>query len=274
MNPSELPHDVLAVAIVALLLGAKHGCDADHLAAIDGLVRFNARESPRLARAAGALFSLGHGAAVLAVALAVATMASRWQAPAWLAELGAWISIGLLALLGVANLVAVARAREDQLVRVSGLRSTLLAGLLRRSSPVGIALVGALFALSFDTFSLASLLALSGASFGGWGSAALLALVFAAGMVAIDGINGLWIARLIRRSDATARVASRVMGLAVASVSLLVAGLGAARQLWPAAGAWAEGKEQLVGLAVVAMLLAAFGLGQWMARQRTAARVG
>ncbi len=274
MNPSDLPHDLLAVALVALLLGAKHGCDADHLAAIDGLARFNAPQNPRLARAAGALFSLGHGAAVLAAALVFATAAAHWQAPPWLAALGAWISIGLLALLGVANLLAVARARDDQLVRVAGLRSTLLASLLRSSSPAGIALVGALFALSFDTFSLASLLALSGASLGGWGSAALLAIVFTAGMVVIDGINGLWIARLIRRSDATAQVASRVMGLAVASVSLLVAGLGAARLLWPMVGAWAEGKELLLGLAVVALLFAAFGLGQWLARQRAVARVG
>lgn len=274
MSPSELPHDFFAVALVALLLGVKHGCDADHLAAIDGLARFNARENPRLGRAAGVLFSLGHGAMVLAVALAVATMASNWRVPVWLSALGAWISIGLLALLGVANLVAVLRTRPDQLVRVAGLRSALLAGALRTSSATGIALVGAVFALSFDTFSLASLFALAGGSFGGWRGAAVLALTFAAGMVAIDGINGLWIARLIRRSDATARVASRVMGLAVASVSLLVAALGATRQLWPAAADWADGREVFVGLAVVALVFAAFGLGQWLARQRAVPGTG
>ena len=77
MNPDALPHDLLAIAIVALLLGMKHGFDADHLATIDGLSRFNASANPRLARFAGALFSLGHGAVVLAVSLAAATVAAN-----------------------------------------------------------------------------------------------------------------------------------------------------------------------------------------------------
>ena len=47
----------------------RHGFDADHLATIDGLTRYNARANPRLARMAGALFSLGHGVVVLLVAL-------------------------------------------------------------------------------------------------------------------------------------------------------------------------------------------------------------
>ena len=273
MNASDLPNDLLAIAIVALLLGMKHGFDADHLATIDGLARFNARANPRLARFAGALFSLGHGAVVLAISLAVATVASNWRVPGWLEAFGAWLSIAFLLVLGLANLSAVARAQPHEVVRMRGLRSALLGSrVVRRARALGIALVGALFALSFDTVSQAALLALAGARFGGgWQPALLLALVFTAGMLIVDGVNGLWISRLLRRSDAAARVASRVMGVAVGSVSLLVAGVGLARQLWPVVDARLEGSELAFGATVTALLLGAFLLGQRLARQRRAA---
>jgi high-affinity nickel-transport protein len=55
------PADWLALAAVVFLLGLKHGLDPDHLAAIDGLTRFNAGKSPRLSRWSGAVFSAGTG---------------------------------------------------------------------------------------------------------------------------------------------------------------------------------------------------------------------
>jgi len=270
MNPSALPHDLLAIAIVALLLGMKHGFDADHLATIDGLSRYNSSANPRLARFAGALFSIGHGAVVLAVSLAVATVASNWRVPEWLESFGAWLSIGFLFLLGCANLAAVARAQPHEVVQLRGVRSALLGSrAVRRTRALGIVLVGALFALSFDTVSQAALLALAGGQFGGgWLPAVLLALVFTAGMLIVDGVNGLWISGLLSRSDAAARVASRVMGVAVGSVSLMVAGVGLARQAWPVVDAWLEGRELALGGSVVALVLAAFLLGQRLARQR------
>ena len=108
---------------------------------------------------------------------------------------------------------------------------------------MAVALVGALFALSFDTLSQAAFFALTATQFGGWQHALVLALLFMLGMLLTDGINGLWIARLIHRADQTALIASRVMGLVVAGVSLLVAGFGAAKLLLPAVDAWSEGKE-------------------------------
>jgi len=276
MNPSALPHDLLAIAIVALLLGMKHGFDADHLATIDGLSRFNARTNPRLARFAGALFSIGHGSVVLAVSLAVATVASNWRVPDWLEAFGAWLSIAFLCVLGCANLVAVARARPHDVVRLRGLRSALLGSrVVRRTRGLGVALIGALFALSFDTVSQAALLALAGGQFGGgWLPALLLALVFTAGMLIVDGVNGLWIAGLLSRSDAAARVASRVMGVAVGSASLMIAGVGLARQILPIVDTWLEGREMALGGSVVGLMLCAFVLGQRLARRRTTAAAG
>ena len=39
---------------------------------------------PRLARLSGVLFSLGHGAVVVATAMIVATLAQAWRVPEWL----------------------------------------------------------------------------------------------------------------------------------------------------------------------------------------------
>ena len=61
-----------------------------------------------------------------------------------------------------------------------------------------------LFALSFDTISQAALFAIAAGRFGGVAEALLVAGLFVLGMLAVDGINGVWICRLIRRADRTA----------------------------------------------------------------------
>jgi high-affinity nickel-transport protein len=101
-----LPTHWLSLVAVVFLLGLKHGLDPDHLAAIDGLTRFNAERRPRLSRWSGLLFSAGHGVVVTMVAVLVATVATEWRAPGWLENAGTWISIAFLTLLGVANLAA------------------------------------------------------------------------------------------------------------------------------------------------------------------------
>lgn len=47
---TALPTDSLALVLLVFVLGLKHGFDADHLATIDGLTRYNARTNPGLAR--------------------------------------------------------------------------------------------------------------------------------------------------------------------------------------------------------------------------------
>ena len=72
------PGDWLSLLILTFVLGLKHGFDADHLATIDGLTRYNARTRPGMARYCGTFFSLGHGAVVMAIALGVSALAGRW----------------------------------------------------------------------------------------------------------------------------------------------------------------------------------------------------
>ncbi|PKO90168.1 MAG: nickel transporter [Betaproteobacteria bacterium HGW-Betaproteobacteria-12] len=265
MDP--LPTDWLSLLILTFVLGMKHGFDADHLATIDGLTRYNARRRPGLARYCGTLFSLGHGAVVLAIALGVSALAGQWAVPAWFGLLGSVISIAFLVALGSLNLAAVLRAGPDELVQPVGLKGRLLGSLRQVSHPGLVALVGALFALSFDTLSQAAFFALTATQFGGWQHALLLATLFMAGMLLTDGINGLWIARLIARADQVALVASRVMGLVVSGISLLVAAFGTAKLLSPAVDAWSEGKEMAFGFALVAIIALSFVMALRLTRR-------
>jgi high-affinity nickel-transport protein len=261
-----LPASFGGLAAVAFLLGLKHGFDADHLATIDGLTRVNTRAGNAFARYCGALFSLGHGAVVIAIALLVSTAVTRWQTPDWLQTTGVVISIFFLTLLGILNLYAVWRAAPDEVVKPVGLKGRFLGALGRAKNPFVVAFVGALFALSFDTISQAAFFALAAGQYGGPVYAASLGALFVLGMLVTDGANGLWIVR----ADETARIASRVMSLAVACVSLLVAAFSAAKLLLPRVDGWADGKELMFGAFVVAVVLAGFLWGRSIARQRVA----
>nr|MDP2190733.1 nickel transporter [Rhodoferax sp.] len=267
----SLPHDWFALLALAFTLGLKHGFDADHLATIDGLTRFNAGK--RVARWCGFLFSLGHGMVVMAVAVGVGALARTWQVPQWVDDLGAWIAIGFLTALGVLNLAAVLSAKPHEVVRPVGLKGRLLGRFASTANPLLIALVGALFALSFDTMSQAALFALAGTQFGGVAHSALLGLLFMAGMMVTDGVNGLWIARLLRRADQLACVASRVMGLAVAGLSLLVAAHGVLKYFYPTVAGFGEGRELAFGLIVVAVLAISFLAATLLARTTASAQI-
>jgi nickel/cobalt transporter (NiCoT) family protein len=250
--------DWLALVALALTLGLKHGLDADHLVAVDGLTRFNAEFRPRFARWCGVFFSLGHGAIVIAVAAAVGIAAERWIVPRWLEDLGAWLSIAFLAALGVLNLAAVATTPRHDIVRTVALRGRLLGRLMRTSHPLAIMLVGALFALSFDTISQAALFGMATNAIGSWVDGVVLAGVFIIGMTIADGANGFWISSLLGSAGSRARIASRVMGVAVGGLSLGVAALGAAKYFSLSVDAWLEGRELAMGLGVMASVTLAF----------------
>ena len=256
----NLYNDCMALAALVFFLGLKHGMDPDHLATIDGMARFNAVRRPQLSRWSGLLFSLGHGAVVTLVAVAAVTVAREWQAPLWLELTGAGISILFLFLLAAVNLAALFRTRPGEVVGTVGLKSRLLGSVVETSHPAVIAAVGAAFALSFDTISQAMLFSIAGSSVAGGLFAVLLGLVFTAGMVATDALNGYAMSKLFHRADRRAAAASRIMSVAVASLSLAVAGLGLAKLHWPAADEMLEGLGVTLGIAVVLAMVVAFAL--------------
>jgi nickel/cobalt transporter (NiCoT) family protein len=265
-----LPANWSSLAVVVLLFGLKHGFDADHLATIDGLTRVTRRAGSAFSPNCGALFSLGHGAVVLVIAALVGSASERWETPAWLEASGAWISIAVLTLLGVLNVRAVFAASAPEVVVPVGLKGRLLGPTVDVRSPWVVMGIGAAFAVSFDTVSQAALFAATAVHFGGLQDALALAGIFLLGMLVIDGANGLWISRLISRADLLARVASRVMGLAVGSVSLLVAGIGAARLAAPAFARWTDEREILLGALVVAVVLTSFLVARRLAGRSSA----
>jgi high-affinity nickel-transport protein len=203
----------------------------------------------------------------MAVAIGVGLLTQAWQVPLWLEDAGAWISIVFLALLGVLNLSAVLGAAPGQVVRPIGLKGRLFARLQHASHPALIALVGALFALSFDTMSQAALFSVTAAGLGGWKYSLLMGGTFMVGMMVTDGINGLWISRLIQRSNQMACLASRIMSLSIASLSLLVAAFGAAKYFSPAANAWSDGREMMLGFVVIGVVTGSFLLALRLSRR-------
>jgi high-affinity nickel-transport protein len=206
----------------------------------------------------------------MTVAVLVGVIARRWDIPAWVEDLGAWISILFLLALGAVNFAAVFRASPDQIVKTVGLKGRWLSKLNQASHPVLIACVGALFALSFDTLSQTALFSLTASNMAGWMFSAVLGMVFMLGMIATDAINGLWISRLLNRADQRALVASRVMGLAVGSLSTLVGLFGIAKYFSPAIVACSEGHEMLMGLAVIGTVALSYFLALRLAHRQTA----
>ncbi|MEY4593320.1 MAG: hypothetical protein RIR18_2215 [Pseudomonadota bacterium] len=260
--------DWISLLILTFMLGMKHGFDADHLATIDGLTRYNSRTKPMMASYCGTLFSLGHGFIVIAIALGISSLAGQWDVPDWFGVIGALISITFLATIGCLNLLAVFRTAPHEMVKPYGIKGKLLGSLRHVSHPLLVALVGALFALSFDTLSQAAFFALTATQFGGWYHALVFSLVFTLGMLATDGINGFWIANLIARADQVALIASRIMSLVVSVISLLVCAFGVVKLSVPALDGWAEGKELLIGFGLLLMVAASYQVSMRLGRKQ------
>lgn len=250
---------IYPLVALAFVLGMKHGMDADHLATIDGLTRFNAAAGRRrLARLSGLLFSLGHGCVVCVVAVATSFLFRQGAVPVWMDAVGAWVSAFFLLSLGALNLHAVLSTPSHEMVQMIGIKGRWLGSLKHAGHPLLIALVGALFALSFDTLSQAALFSTTTAQFGSMSHALLLAGCFMVGMMVTDAANGLWISHLLQRADDTARLASRIMGGTVALLSLAVAALGLSRRFFPEAAAWQEGRELFIGVAIILVIAVGF----------------
>lgn len=264
----NLPDSWIALASLVFVLGMRHGLDADHLVAIDGLTRFNAASDPRLARWCGTLFSLGHGAIVMTIALVVGALTTGIAPPRWLEDVGAWVSIGFLIALGVLNAVAVARTHRGKPVRLIGVKTSFAAALGSANRPLLVASVGSLFALSFDTLTQAALFALAAAQYGGIGHALTLGALFTIGMILVDGFNGIWIYRLIRRTSERALIASRVFALLVSLLSLAVAAFGIAKYFSPVVTRWSENKELAMGIGVIVLVILGFGASMGASRIR------
>jgi nickel/cobalt transporter (NiCoT) family protein len=254
----------LALLMLAWALGARHGLDADHVAAIDALTRHNALARPRLAAASGALFAIGHGGVVLAVAAFATGLREAWSPPAWLEAAGAWTSITLLLVLGILNLRAAwARSGADAHAGPVGLKTRLFSRILRARHPASVAGVGAAFAVSFDTVSQTLLLVAAAATAGGVPAAMAACAMFVLGMLIVDGLGGLWACVWFRRGSGLSQGLARRLALVVGAMSIAMAALGTARLNRDAWQGWGEPHDLALTAALLLLPLALLAAHGW-----------
>jgi high-affinity nickel-transport protein len=264
-----IPETLAGACALAFAFGAQHGFDADHLATIDGLVRRNAMDRPRVAHRAGLFFSAGHGLVVLAVAAVAALAAGAWKTPEWLKMSGLLVSVTFLLALAIINLRALVTAPADAPVAPVGLRAKAVRRLFSLRSATGIMGVGALFALSFDTIAQAALFAVLAEHLGGVGETLLAAGCFVVGMAAVDGLNGWVITRMVRAADRRAALASRIMTAAIGSISIGVACLVLFKLAAHPLAGWVEAHGMWVSAAVITVCVAALGAAFLVSRSGT-----
>ncbi len=201
---------LLGIALLAYVFGLRHAFDADHIAAIDNVVR-KLMHQDKAPYAVGFFFSLGHSTIVviasIAIAAAAATLQSRIDAFHSIGgAIGTAISALFLLIVGIANLL-ILRGVWAAFIRVRGgeevqdeVLDTLLGGrglLARIFRPIFRVVsrswhmypIGFLFALGFDTateiglLGIAATQAAQGMSF--WTILVFPAL-FTAGMSLLD----------------------------------------------------------------------------------------
>jgi high-affinity nickel-transport protein len=201
---------LLGTAALAYVLGLRHAVDADHIAAIDNVVR-KLMQAGRKPFAAGLYFSLGHSTIVVLAAAAIAATAAAFQdrlgpVRAIGGLLGTAVSASFLLGVGLANLIilrgiwaAFHRIRRgeqlleedlNQLLAGGGLIARLVRPLFRlvgrswHMYPLGF-----LFGLGFDTATEIGVLAISGSQAAQglpiW-SVMIFPALFTAGMALVD----------------------------------------------------------------------------------------
>jgi high-affinity nickel-transport protein len=214
------------MVLMALTLGVRHGFDLDHLATIDAITR-TVRNHSRLSRMVGVLFSLGHGVVVTLISLVVGSGLMKVHTPQWLEGFGNGISIFFLIFFGILNFWSVFQTSSLEEVP-AGLKSYLAKNLLKKNFNAMMVMgVGALFALSFDTFSQIALFSISASLLSGWWFSGILGASFTLGMMMSDGLNGLFVSTLIRRADGSSLMLSRGLGLTISMFSLVTGIVGA-----------------------------------------------
>jgi nickel/cobalt transporter (NiCoT) family protein len=201
---------LLGTAALAYVLGLRHAVDADHIAAIDNVVRKLMQEGKRPI-AAGLFFSLGHALVVALAVAAIVGLAFALQGrlhPFRVAGsiVGTGASAFFLLAIALINLIVlrgvwqsfrkarrgepVAERELDHLLSGSGLLARIFRPLFRMVShswqmfPIGF-----LFGLGFDTASEISLFTVAaGQASGGmsFGTVMIFPALFAAGMTLAD----------------------------------------------------------------------------------------
>lgn len=238
MNTEVLNVNLLSLILLTALLGLRHGFDADHIALVDGITRSRqVHQSYWLARRVGAQFAIGHSAVILIVSMLLYKQSAAL--PSWLDSLGMVISTSFLLVVAASNFGHALGMGSNSSRPASPYAAALFRLTGRQLHP---ALVGAAFAVSFDSLAQAAFFASKGFE---WGGVLLMALAFGLGMTFADAANGALLSWFASRSDRLARQASRFSSGFIALIALLTAGAAIMREyqasvaaLWEHLGVW------------------------------------
>jgi high-affinity nickel-transport protein len=204
---------IISLMMLVFILGLRHGLDADHLACIDGLTRFNWRQRSITARWVGTLFSFGHGLVVATVGVTLAMISKQFKFPDYFDTISTWISVISLFIIGSLNIYNLLRAKSvDKEFEIQSIKGRFIPKIARETTnPFMIVLIGAVFALAADTVSQTSVWALAAGHAVGY-LPVLLGLIFMVGMMLTDTIDCLVTYRMISQSSKIGQSASKIMG--------------------------------------------------------------
>jgi high-affinity nickel-transport protein len=220
--------------LLMFVLGLRHGLDPDHIACIDGLTWRTLEHDTRLAPWVGTLFALGHGLLVTTIAAGVSRLTHAVAIPDGVVEVFNWLPTALLILVGTLNLRLLLRAGGAY--QPTGWKMKLIPARLRNhSNPLAIVLIGVLFATVFDTATQASAWGYIATSKGGVMAALAAGLLFTAGMLITDTLDGRLLCRIARRADGAemSRRYRRNVGWLIVCLSYGVAGYNVAKAVMP-----------------------------------------
>ena len=197
---------LLGTALLAWVFGLRHAVDADHIAAIDNVVR-KLMQAGQRPFSAGLWFSLGHSTVVILASIAVAAAAGAMQGSFSTLQgiggiIGTSVSAGFLLVIAVVNLVILRDVwRRFRLARrglpiggddlaLGGFLARVFRPLLRTiSRPWQMYPLGFLFGLGFDTATEIGLLGISAAQavqgLPPW-QILIFPVLFTAGMALVD----------------------------------------------------------------------------------------
>jgi high-affinity nickel-transport protein len=255
--------DVVSASGLALMfvLGLRHGFDPDHIAMIDSMAYRSLETRPKMAPWIGTWFALGHGLTVTVIAVIFGAMADGMAdatpLPAALGALLEWLPVALLILVGTLNLRSLMQPAPYGAI---GWKTRFVPQRLRNSShPLAIFLVGIVFALVFDTATQAAAWGYAASVHSGAAMALLVGLVFTAGMVIADTLDGRLMVRMLRHLSgrAQAQAYRRKIGWIIVFLSYGIALYAIAAHFFPAL-AMGETLLTLAGCALFAILLLAY----------------
>ena len=212
----------LSGVLVLAVLGVRHGFDPDHIAIIDGVSMRYAASRPALAKWSGTLFALGHGSVVTVIAVAISLFSHLIHFSRGVWDIMDWVP-GLL-LIGVGLLNARMLLRKAP-YSPKGIRSWLIPNSLKDSSnPLAIVVIGALFAMVFDTTTQAAAWAYTASR--QVNVALLLGMSFSAGMITTDTLDSWILYKLVKRAMSRDAIVGyrRTLGWVIVAVSLAVGG--------------------------------------------------